>query len=69
MIADKVDLGLEPVKSGSYPPIIENSDRMLRDTCYQTAHEIYGENLPKIVSDRLEKELSSIIKHGFAVIY
>jgi len=68
-IADLVDLGLEPVKSGSYPPIIENSDRMLRDTCYQTAHEIYGENLPKIVSDRLEKELNSIIKHGFAVIY
>ena len=37
--------------------------------CFQKAHEMYGEVLPKIVEDRLEKELNSIISNGYAVMY
>ena len=31
--------------------------------------KLYGEDLPQIVIDRLEKELASIIGNGFSVIY
>lgn len=58
-----------PIRDGKFPPIIENSDGMLRDICYNRAHEIYGENLPDIVSARLERELNSIISNGYAVMY
>ena len=32
---------------------------------YKMARKIYGEKLPEIVEARLEKELKSIIGHGF----
>ena len=60
---------IEPVRPDKCPPVIENSDQMLRDICYTKAHEIYGENLPEIVVERLERELNSIISNGFAVMY
>ena len=60
---------IAPVRPDKCPPVIENSDETLRNICYNRAHEMYGENLPKIVVDRLEKELHSIISNGFAVMY
>ncbi len=67
-IADQIEV-IYPVKSRLYPPDIEGSDRKLREICFQTAHERYGENLPELVEQRLEKELQSIIGHGFYVVY
>ncbi|MCI9526265.1 MAG: PolC-type DNA polymerase III [Lachnospiraceae bacterium] len=60
---------ISPVRPDKCPPVIENSDQMLRDICYNRAHEIYGENLPEIVKERLERELNSIISNGYAVMY
>ncbi len=60
---------ISPVRPDKCPPVIENSDATLRKICYDRAHAIYGENLPKIVTDRLERELNSIISNGFAVMY
>ena len=68
LIADMVDR-IEPVRPDKCPPVIENSDRILRDICYSRAHEMYGDNLPKQVAARLERELNSIISNGFAVMY
>ncbi len=68
LIADMIEV-MSPVRPDKCPPVIEDSDRQLTDICYNRAHELYGETLPKIVEDRLEKELHSIISNGFAVMY
>ncbi len=60
---------IDAVRPDKCPPEIENSDQTLRDICYARAHELYGEELPPVVADRLERELSSIINNGFAMLY
>ncbi|AIF43728.1 PolC-type DNA polymerase III [Virgibacillus sp. SK37] len=60
---------ISPVKDGLYTPTIQGADQDIRDLCYSRAKKIYGEPVPQLVVDRLEKELESIIGHGFAVIY
>ncbi len=60
---------ISPVRPDKCPPVIENSDQMLRDICYTKAHEMYGDKLPDIVHERLERELNSIISNGYAVMY
>jgi DNA polymerase III subunit alpha, Gram-positive type len=67
-LADEIE-EISPVKDDLYTPTIEGAEQEIRDLCYQRAKLIYGEPAPKIVTDRLEKELNSIISNGFAVIY
>lgn len=67
-IADMID-NIFPVSPKKAPPVIENSDQTLRDICYNTAHSMYGDDLPEIVVERLERELNSIISNGYAVMY
>ena len=57
------------IKKDLYTPSIEGADEKLRALVYVNANAIYGEKLPDIVVDRIEKELHSIITHGFGVIY
>ena len=67
-IADMVEK-ISPVRPDKCPPVIEDSDKTLREICYSKAHSMYGEELPHIVVERLERELNSIISNGFAVMY
>lgn len=67
-IADRIDV-MAPVRPDKCPPVIPDSDKTLTDICYSKAHELYGEELPSIVEERLQKELNSIITNGFAVMY
>lgn len=60
---------IRPIPKGTFPPKIEGSDKELRETCFNKAHSIYGNPLPKIVEDRLNRELNSIISNGYAVLY
>ena len=60
---------ISPVRPDKCPPVIENSDQMLRDICYNKAHKMYGDPLPEVVHARLERELNSIISNGYAVMY
>lgn len=60
---------ISPVRPDKCPPVIPDSDQMLRDICYHKAHEMYESNLPDVVTERLERELNSIISNGFAVMY
>src|SRR5699024_3035608 len=67
-VADQVE-EISPIKEDLYTPNIEGAEQEIREMSYQTAHQLYGEELPEIVVNRMEKELKSIIGHGFAVIY
>ncbi|CAM4032668.1 PolC-type DNA polymerase III [Lederbergia lenta] len=60
---------VKPIKDDLYTPKIEGAEEEIRTMSYDMAKSIYGDELPEIVEARLEKELKSIIGHGFAVIY
>lgn len=60
---------VKPIKDDLYTPKIEGSDDEVTNLTYEMAHRIYGEELPEIVQARIEKELKSILGHGFGVIY
>lgn len=60
---------IRPIPPGTFPPVIDGADEKLRNTCFEKAYSIYGNPLPKIVEDRLNKELNSIISNGYAVLY
>ena len=60
---------ITPVKDDLYTPKIEGAEDEITKLSYDKAHEWYGNPLPKIVDDRIKKELKSIIGNGFSVIY
>ncbi|MCR5336999.1 MAG: PolC-type DNA polymerase III [Lachnospiraceae bacterium] len=68
LIADMVD-PVQAARPDKCPPVIPDSDKTLRDICERRAKEIYGEDLPEIVKERMDRELDSIISNGFAVMY
>ncbi len=68
-IADMVSDDVIPVPKGNYPPVIEGSDELLREICWDNAHRIYGDTVPEVVEKRLNKELDSIINNGFSIMY
>ena len=67
-IADMIET-ISPIHPDKCPPVLENSEKNLRNMCSEKAHEMYGDKLPKIVEERLETELNSIIGNGYAVMY
>ena len=60
---------ISPISPEKCPPYIEGCEQTIKDIAYKKAHELYGDPLPQIVEDRLSKELDSIIKNGFSVMY
>ena len=58
---------IKPVPDGTFPPNIEGAEEQIKQIAMDKAHSIYGDPLPKIVQDRLDKELYSIIKNGFSL--
>ena len=60
---------ISPVRPDKCPPVIEDSEGLLRTICENKAHEMYGEELPPVVKERLDRELNSIISNGYAVMY
>ncbi|RTZ68212.1 MAG: hypothetical protein DSZ21_02235 [Tenericutes bacterium] len=67
-IADMIE-EVKIIKDKLYTPTFKNDVKELKSLVYKTAHEMYGDKLPAIVQERIDKELAPIIEHGFSVIY
>ncbi len=70
-IADMIEFGIKPFPSGSYPPQIARAASDVRDIAYTRANKLYRHNgeLHPLVKARLDKELTSIISNGYAIMY
>ncbi|MBQ4052179.1 MAG: PolC-type DNA polymerase III [Clostridia bacterium] len=67
-IADMVE-EIIPIPVGMRAPKMEGAEEELRQIAWKTAHDIYGDPLPKLVEERLARELDAIISNGFSVMY
>lgn len=67
-IADSIE-AVKPLKKDLYAPKMEGAEEKLVEMCWANARAKYGQELPTIVKERLEKELNAITTHGFSVIY
>ncbi|MDR2749017.1 MAG: PolC-type DNA polymerase III, partial [Clostridiales bacterium] len=68
LVADWVER-IKPIPDETFPPQIEGAKEQLIEIATGKAKELYGDPLPEIVALRLRRELDSIIKNGFAVMY
>lgn len=68
VVADLVET-IAPLKEGSYPPQIPEAGDELRDKTFAKAKEMYGDPLPELIQERIDRELKSIIGNGFAPHY
>ena len=69
---DKINDMIEhvrPIPTGFYPPKIDGAEDQVREMSYRRLEELYGEDIPDHLKERVEKELNSIIGNGFAVLY
>ncbi len=67
-IADQVE-EIELLPKDLFAPKIENSAEDLKRIVYEKMHRIYGDPAPKIVQDRVDVELNTILDHQYDVIY
>ena len=67
-IAEQVE-EFDLLPKGLFPPKIENSAEDLKNMVYDRMHQIYGEHPPKLVQDRVDVELNTILDHNYDVIY
>lgn len=60
---------IQPIPDGTFPPFIEGAEEDIKSMSINKAVSLYGSPLPEIVQKRMDRELDSIIKNGFSVMY
>ena len=60
---------IDPIADYKAAPHIDGCEDTIRNITMKRATELYGNPLPEIVEQRVNKELDSIIKNGFSVMY
>ncbi len=68
LIADMIE-DFRPIPHGQFSPKIEGSEDDIRNISRNNAERLYGNPLPKIVEDRLNAEIESVVDHGYADLY
>lgn len=68
LVADWVE-DIQPIPDGTFPPFIEGAEEEIKNKSIKKAESLYGSPLPEIVQKRMDRELDSIIKNGFSVMY
>ena len=69
LINDMIEVGISPIPEGMFAPKVEGADRELWELAETRARRVYGDDLPKLVSDRLKTELDSVVSNGFSLMY
>ena len=76
LVSDMID-NVKAFTNTPYPPAdnfmseygIESAEEYVNNHCYEKAKELYGELLPGMVKDRIDKELENINENKFSTIY
>ncbi len=67
-ISDMIEK-IRPIPKENFPPFIDGAEEQLMDIVWTRAKELYGDPLPDIVKERLDRELAAITTYGYSVLY